>query len=233
MREFSELKIAVMQPYIFPHLNYWRLMASVDRFIVFDEVFFQPRSYMVRNVFLGDLCTLSVLKPSQNTPLGLIEVENKSLEKFYNKMKVKFEKSDCWFLLETLFEKHMQAEKTNLSSLLYDSIEKVVDFLKVDTQILRSSDLPNPSGYFGKERLYNCIKIVGADIFVNNASGVHLYDGEVLESIGCRLLSFESGVEIDPATAQTIGRSILDIISEFEHSVVDRLIHESSSFHSE
>lgn len=43
------MKLAVMQPYLFPYLGYWQLIANTDKFIFFDVVQYNKRSWMNRN----------------------------------------------------------------------------------------------------------------------------------------------------------------------------------------
>ncbi|MBF0169637.1 MAG: WbqC family protein [Nitrospinae bacterium] len=44
--------LGVMQPYFFPHLAYFDLIRRSDRWIVFDTVQYQPKSWMNRNRIL-------------------------------------------------------------------------------------------------------------------------------------------------------------------------------------
>lgn len=44
--------LGVMQPYFFPYLGYFELIARSDRWVVFDIVNFQPKSWMIRNRIL-------------------------------------------------------------------------------------------------------------------------------------------------------------------------------------
>ncbi len=34
----KKMKLAIMQPYLFPYLGYYQLMSSVDKFIIYDDV---------------------------------------------------------------------------------------------------------------------------------------------------------------------------------------------------
>ena len=35
------MTIAVMQPYLFPYIGYWQLIAAVDKFVLYDNVQFE------------------------------------------------------------------------------------------------------------------------------------------------------------------------------------------------
>lgn len=43
------MKVALMQPYFFPYIGYFQLIAAVDEFIIFDQAQFVRRSWMTRN----------------------------------------------------------------------------------------------------------------------------------------------------------------------------------------
>lgn len=46
------MRLGIMQPYFFPYLGYYELMARTDRWIVFDVVKYTPKSWMNRNRIL-------------------------------------------------------------------------------------------------------------------------------------------------------------------------------------
>ena len=43
------MKIAIMQPYLFPYYGYFQLINSVDEFIIYDNVSYRKRSWINRN----------------------------------------------------------------------------------------------------------------------------------------------------------------------------------------
>ncbi len=43
------MKLAIMQPYLFPYIGYFQLMSAVDRWIVYDDVTFIKRGWINRN----------------------------------------------------------------------------------------------------------------------------------------------------------------------------------------
>ena len=48
------MKIAIMQPYLFPYLGYFQLINAVDKFIVYDDVAFIKQGWINRNNILLD-----------------------------------------------------------------------------------------------------------------------------------------------------------------------------------
>jgi hypothetical protein len=46
------MKIAIMQPYIFPYLGYFQLINAVDKFILYDDVNYIKGGWINRNQIL-------------------------------------------------------------------------------------------------------------------------------------------------------------------------------------
>ncbi len=46
------MKLGIMQPYFFPYIGYFDVIAKTDKWVVFDVVKYQPKSWMNRNRIL-------------------------------------------------------------------------------------------------------------------------------------------------------------------------------------
>src|SRR5208283_1135183 len=46
------MKLAIMQPYLFPYLGYFQLIAAVDKFVLYDDVAFIKQGWVNRNQIL-------------------------------------------------------------------------------------------------------------------------------------------------------------------------------------
>ena len=46
------MKLAIMQPYLFPYIGYFQLLASVDEFVVYDNIQYTKKGWINRNRFL-------------------------------------------------------------------------------------------------------------------------------------------------------------------------------------
>jgi len=82
-----------MQPYFFPYIGYFQLVAAVNKFVIYDDVNFIKRGWINRNNVLinkkSNLFTVPLIKASQNTLIN----DTKINLKFYNIWKVKFLRS--------------------------------------------------------------------------------------------------------------------------------------------
>ena len=48
------MRLAIMQPYLFPYVGYFQLAAAVDRFVFLDDVQYIQRGWINRNRFPMD-----------------------------------------------------------------------------------------------------------------------------------------------------------------------------------
>ena len=46
------MKLAIMQPYLFPYLGYWQLIHEADKFILFDDAQYMRHGWVNRNRIL-------------------------------------------------------------------------------------------------------------------------------------------------------------------------------------
>ena len=82
------MKIAVMQPYIFPYIGYFQLIREVDLFVSFDDVNFINKGWINRNRILVNgspqYFTIPLEKSSQNKKINEIQLalDNKWKNKF-------------------------------------------------------------------------------------------------------------------------------------------------------
>src|SRR4029079_5972970 len=110
------MTIAVMQPYIFPYLGYYQLVAAVDTFVFFDDVNFINKGWINRNRILQQnepfKFTIPLNKASQNRLITEIEISD------YNKWK-----QDFCRLIEYNYEKAPQFDFVN---------ERLKDFLNAN-----------------------------------------------------------------------------------------------------
>ena len=76
------MKLAIMQPYLFPYIGYWQLISAVDKFIIFDDVNYINKGYINRNNILVNnksyQFTLDLIGASQNKLINEILIGKNS-----------------------------------------------------------------------------------------------------------------------------------------------------------
>ena len=76
------MKLGIMQPYFFPYLGYFVLIAKTDRWVVFDVVQYKAKSWMNRNRILHpqqgfQYVTVPVKKAPRDTLICNIRIKDK------------------------------------------------------------------------------------------------------------------------------------------------------------
>ncbi|MBU2929561.1 WbqC family protein [Winogradskyella psychrotolerans] len=142
------MKIAVMQPYIFPYIGYFQMVNASDIFVFYDNVDYIQRGYINRNNLLsGDgkqYFTVPVKKSSLGTKINEVVISD------YGKWKVKFLKqikftyskapffSDIYMILEQFLENKKYDKISDFSA---ESVIMICNYLGMQNQFLFSSEI--------------------------------------------------------------------------------------------
>ena len=144
------MRLAIMQPYLFPYIGYFQLMHAVDHFICFDDVNYISRGWINRNKILengeGALFTLPLKKASQNRLICEIEISGEYerwRDKFLKRLSHQYGKAPNYSLALTIIEDILSSRENELASYLFNSLVKLSDYLGLSCSISRSTtDFP-------------------------------------------------------------------------------------------
>lgn len=184
------MKIAIMQPYFAPYIGYFQLMKSVDKFVVYDNIQFTKKGWINRNRILQtgkeELFSIPISKDSDYLDIrerklsaDFLETNKKTLRKIESSYKkapyfkeVFYELNKCF-----LFDRH-----SNLFEFVFNSINVFKEYLKIDTPIIKSSEIDDENYHLkGKERVMHICKILEADCYINAIGGMELYTKEAFQ----------------------------------------------------
>lgn len=181
-----------MQPYLFPYVGYFQLVASVDSFVFFDDVSFIKRGWVNRNRMLIDgkehLFTVPVVDASQNRPINQHVVVKGWEAGLLEKVRHAYSRAPHYESVSRLVASVVQGASENLAMLALTSVVAVSRHLGLTTQFETSSCLPNPWGLRGQERIIDICGRMGADTYVNLPGGRTLYDPAAFADKGIELL---------------------------------------------
>lgn len=176
------MKLAIMQPYFFPYLGYFQLMAAVDRFVIYDDVNFIKQGWINRNRILvngqAKFITIPVKKISSFRSIANTEIDRS--KPWSDKMLKTIEQSYC---KSPHFEEVyagivsvIQSEPRTIGELATNSIAFVKDHLKIETTLISSSIAYGNSNLSGQNRVLDICKKEGADTYINPLGGRTLYN---------------------------------------------------------
>ncbi|MRT17163.1 WbqC family protein [Vitellibacter sp. q18] len=193
------MKIAIMQPYLFPYLGYFQLIQAVDVFVFYDDVHFIKRGWINRNQILIDnkavKFTMPLKKASQNKLINEIEmaIDEKWLSQFFKTIEQNYKNApyfeETFQILKTVFE----FGHTKIAALAIASVLQVSSYLKLDTQFeISSIDYSTTTSLSKAERLIAICKIKGGDHYINPSGGKALYHKNTFEKEGITLSFIEN-----------------------------------------
>lgn len=175
------MKLAIMQPYLFPYITYWQLIHAVDTFAIFDDVNYIKKGYINRNSILNirgtQKFTLELKKASQNKLINEIETGSNQ-RKILKKIEFVYKKAPYYRTTFPLLEKIFLNAETNLAKYIGFSIEEVSRYLGMTTNFLYTSNIKQNTGLKlnGQDRIINIAKEINAACYINLPGGKDLYD---------------------------------------------------------
>lgn len=178
------MKVAIMQPYIFPYIGYWQLMNAVDKFIILDDVNFIVRGYINRNNILINgkvhLFTIPLDKPSQNKLIKEISMRFgiKEREDFLKMLSHAYSKAPFWKEGYGIAQKCILYNTSDLTEFIQNSIRILAEYLGIKAEILLSSDIEKNNSLKAEERIIELCKKTEADEYINASGGRELYSRE-------------------------------------------------------
>lgn len=224
------MKVGIMQPYIFPYIGYWQLINAVDRFVILDDVNYITRGYINRNSILLNgkpyRFTIPMKKASQNKLIMDMELNfsKKDKEKFLATIQNAYKKAKYYEVAMPLIEEIIYHSEDDLTRFIQFSIEKIMKYLGIQTEILVSSKIDKNQKLKSEERIIEICKKLDADIYINPSGGRMLYSHSDFEKEGMKLFFLDvKGKSIIYSQGQTEFVSSLSIIDIMMHNDVQKI----------
>jgi hypothetical protein len=218
------MKLAIMQPYLFPYLGYFQLVAAADRFVFFDDVNYINRGWINRNrVLLGDevhYMTVPLSGASQTRKINEIDIQPRDLwlRKLLESIRHAYAKAPHYArvsqLLGDVLGSTATSTVTSIGTLASRSVVDVARYLKLDTDFVMSSAPYGNAALKGEQRLLDICAKERADCYVNLPGGKDLYAPDTFASAGVELRFIEPALPPYPQHGKTFhpGLSILDVL---------------------
>lgn len=222
------MRLAIMQPYFFPYIGYFQLINAVDKFVIYDDVNFIKKGWINRNNILlnGQPHTFSVPleKISQNKKINEINLaqDEKWRRKTLQTFQHAYKKAPNFQSVAPLIEEIINYETQELSSFLLHSIQRISQFLSLNSDIIPSSVRYDNANLSGADRIIDICVQEKTECYVNAIGGKDLYDPPVFESKGIEL-KFLKTREFDYKQFDYAFTSHLSIIDNMMFQSLDEL----------
>lgn len=191
------MKLAIMQPYFLPYIGYFQLMASVDKFIVYDNIEYTKKGWINRNRYLRDgtdeLFSIPLKKGSDHLHVRDRELaEDFKKDKLLHLLGLAYKRAPQFATVFPLAESIVRSEQKNLFDYILQSLLVTRDYLGIRSELIVSSTLDIDHGLRGKDKVLALCKCVGADTYINAIGGLALYDKDEFLAQGVALQFIKS-----------------------------------------
>jgi hypothetical protein len=216
---------AIMQPYLFPNLAYYKLVRNVEHFVFYDDVNFIKGGWINKNNILYNGQALSFRFPlvdaSSFKLISEITLFNKEREValFMKKLTYSYAKAPFFDNVMKLVEAILNTPTNHISELAEQSIRMVFDYLHLPLTASTSSSLVyNRAAHNKTDRLIDLINFLNKSSYLNAIGGKTLYDKAYFKSRGIDLYFVGSTIQEYPQFQHAFvpGLSILDVLM-FNH----------------
>ena len=183
-----------MQPYFFPYIGYFQLINAVDEFVIYDNIQFTKKGWINRNRILvnlkDDYISLPIKKDSDYLNVNqrfLSDTWPIDSKKMLNRILESYRKAPQFEEAYLLFEKCLNVEEHNLFNFIQNSLIETLNYLSINTKILKSSSIEIDHQLKSEEKVLAICKAQNASTYINPIGGIELYSKERFERNGIKL----------------------------------------------
>lgn len=226
------MKIAIMQPYIFPYIGYFQLINAVDKFVLYDDVNFINRGWINRNNILvnkkAKLFTIPLINASQNKKINqiLISHEGKWKQNLLKTIEQNYKKTPYFDSAFPVILDCINIDHIEISQFNYHSIQTICHYLEITTNIIPSSSKYNNQPLKSQERIINICTLENAETYINPIGGKELYDPIAFKENNLELKFLQTiPCEYPQNTEEFIPYlSIIDVIMYNSKNIISRML---------
>lgn len=186
-----------MQPYFFPYIGYFQLIAAADVFVLYDNIEYTKKGWINRNRMLlnGKDAMFSLpLKKDSDT----LHVRERMLAGDFKAAKLlaqfagAYRKAPYFAQTMALIESILQYVPHNLFDFLHHSLRQTCAHLGIGTPIRVSSGIAIDHGLKSQDKVLAICQALAADTYVNAIGGQALYSTETFRQAGIDLRFIQS-----------------------------------------
>jgi hypothetical protein len=227
--------VSIMQPYFFPYIGYFQLMAACDLFVVFDDAQYINRGWVNRNRILIDgspqWITMPVATASHDLPILQRQYlpQDRMATRLPQRISGAYRPSPHFVGTMRLVEEILAFPQANVADFNINLLRKLSAHLGIDTPIVRTSEMNKDDTFVGGERrVIDICSRLGATAYVNPIGGRTLYSGESFASNGIDLcfLSCEAPPYPQFGSIFVPALSIIDVLMFNDIPAIGRMLRE-------
>lgn len=210
---------AIMQPYFFPYIGYFHLIAASDVFVFFDDVQYIDRGWSNRNRILINGKAHTVTLPVRGAPREAAYSEREycldQIERsILRPIRFNYAKAPQFASVMPLIEDVLSYPSPNVARFNGNLVEKISRFLRLTTEFRFSSEIEVGTDLSAQNRIIAVTSAIGATRYINAAGGQALYSAAAFDAAGIELKFIQS--ELVPYAQFSgdpmVGLSIIDVL---------------------
>jgi hypothetical protein len=184
------MKLAIMQPYLFPYIGYFQLMNAVDKFVVYDDVTFIKKGWINRNNILvngrSHRFTIPLKNASQNVLIKDLElsITEKWKNGFFNTIKHSYSKAPFFNNTISIIENVINTDSNFILDWHLKSFELIKTYLNIGTKIVKTSSIYNNQELKGQYRIMDICLKERTKFYLNPIGGKELYESGLFHKNG-------------------------------------------------
>ena len=177
------MKVAIMQPYLFPYIGYYQLINAVDKFIIYDDVNFIKQGWINRNVIIVNGKPYKYAVPLENqssfSKINEILINQKIYQiwkkKFLKTIEQNYNKAPFFKEVFPIIKSIFDIETTNISDLAINSLKNISNYIRITTVFEESSAIYQNQNLSSQNRVLDICKKEKAKVYINPIGGLGLY----------------------------------------------------------
>jgi hypothetical protein len=191
--------VAIMQPYFFPYIGYFQLIARADVFVFYDDVKYSKGGWVNRNYVRRDgLLRLVTLPILQGSAAARIDQRSYRLAadslKVLRQVEAAYRKAPHFHDIFPMIKEIMAFDDANVATFNINLLSRIVSHLGLKARLIRSSDIPKDQALTGQDRVIDICRRLGATHYLNPIGGRDLYQAESFRRAGMRLSFLQANV---------------------------------------
>lgn len=212
--------VAVMQPYFFPYLGYFQLIAQADIFVFHDDVQYIKAGWVNRNRIManGEARWLTLPVRHGDHALAINQRSYKlspaTAGGLLRRVGAAYHGAPRRDAVLPLVREILNFDNANVAAFNINLVMRLAAELGIETRMVVSSAMEKGDRLAGQQRVIDICRRLGATRYVNPIGGMGLYARQAFARHGIELRFFKSAVPTRLPSSQPapLGLSIIDTL---------------------
>lgn len=184
-----------MQPYFLPYIGYWQLINASDKIIIYDDVKYTKKGWINRNSFLSRNKKIKKFSIYLNKSSDQSLINEKTISEEWNKERVKilsniyltYKESISFKSKFKIIEEIFMHEDKNLFNFILNSIERIKEYLEIETEVLISSKIIDTQKLKKEKKIFALSRKIDEKEYLNFKNGEKMYSKKTFSENNLKL----------------------------------------------